>query len=54
VQDLLTGRRSTRASSTIPTLTWADVGVIGWFVDGAAIVNQTLLAKASYGPYRAR
>jgi len=34
-----------------PTLTWADVGVIGWLVDGAAIVNQTMLAKASYGPY---
>ncbi|MGE5499681.1 MAG: 1,2-phenylacetyl-CoA epoxidase subunit PaaA [Syntrophothermus sp.] len=34
-----------------PTLTWADVGVIGWFVDGAAIVNQTMLAKCSYGPY---
>ena len=44
-------RRSTRASSTIPTLSWADMGVIGWFVDGAAIVNQTVLAKASYGPY---
>ena len=34
-----------------PTLSWADMGVIGWFVDGAAIVNQTMLAKASYGPY---
>jgi ring-1,2-phenylacetyl-CoA epoxidase subunit PaaA len=34
-----------------PTLTWADIGVIGWFVDGAAIVNQTMLARASYGPY---
>jgi ring-1,2-phenylacetyl-CoA epoxidase subunit PaaA len=34
-----------------PTLAWADIGVIGWFVDGAAIVNQTMLAKASYGPY---
>ena len=34
-----------------PTLTWADIGCIGWFVDGAAIVNQTMLAKASYGPY---
>ncbi|MCL4214050.1 MAG: 1,2-phenylacetyl-CoA epoxidase subunit A [Gemmatimonadales bacterium] len=34
-----------------PTLSWADMGVIGWFVDGAAIVNQTVLAKASYGPY---
>jgi len=34
-----------------PTLTWADMGVIGWLVDGAAIVNQTMLARASYGPY---
>ncbi|MGE0555468.1 MAG: 1,2-phenylacetyl-CoA epoxidase subunit PaaA [Gemmatimonadales bacterium] len=34
-----------------PSLAWADIGVIGWLVDGAAIVNQTMLAKASYGPY---
>ena len=34
-----------------PTLSWADVGTIGWLVDGAAIVNQTVLAKTSYGPY---
>ncbi|MSR02489.1 MAG: 1,2-phenylacetyl-CoA epoxidase subunit A [Gemmatimonadetes bacterium] len=34
-----------------PTLQWADMGVIGWLVDGAAIVNQTMLAHASYGPY---
>jgi ring-1,2-phenylacetyl-CoA epoxidase subunit PaaA len=34
-----------------PTLSWADIGVIGWLVDGAAIVNQTMLAKCSYGPY---
>lgn len=34
-----------------PTLSWADIGIIGWLVDGAAIVNQTMLAKASYGPY---
>lgn len=34
-----------------PTLTWADIGAIGWLVDGAAIVNQTALAKCSYGPY---
>jgi ring-1,2-phenylacetyl-CoA epoxidase subunit PaaA len=34
-----------------PTLTWADIGMIGWLVDGAAIVNQTALAKCSYGPY---
>ena len=34
-----------------PSLTWADMGAIGWLVDGAAIVNQTMLAKCSYGPY---
>ncbi|HNR19583.1 MAG TPA: 1,2-phenylacetyl-CoA epoxidase subunit A [Bacteroidia bacterium] len=34
-----------------PTLNWADMGAIGWLVDGAAIVNQTALAKCSYGPY---
>ena len=33
------------------TLSWADMGAIGWLVDGAAIVNQTALAKCSYGPY---
>ncbi len=34
-----------------PTLSWADMGMIGWLVDGAAIINQTTLAKCSYGPY---
>lgn len=34
-----------------PTLTWADIGAIGWLVDGAAIMNQTALARGSYGPY---
>ena len=34
-----------------PTLTWADVGVIGWLVDGAAIMNQIPLCRCSYGPY---
>lgn len=34
-----------------PTLSWADIGVIGWLVDGAAIVNQVALCRASYGPY---
>ncbi|MGQ0623664.1 MAG: 1,2-phenylacetyl-CoA epoxidase subunit PaaA [Sporichthyaceae bacterium] len=44
----------TQKYSTIfnyPTLTWADVGVIGWLVDGAAIVNQVPLCRCSYGPY---
>ncbi len=34
-----------------PTLSWADIGAIGWLVDGAAIMNQTALARGSYGPY---
>lgn len=34
-----------------PTLTWADIGMIGWLVDGAAIVNQVSLQRTSYGPY---
>src|SRR5207248_6723500 len=34
-----------------PTLTWADVGVIGWLVDGAAIMNQIPICRCSYGPY---
>jgi ring-1,2-phenylacetyl-CoA epoxidase subunit PaaA len=34
-----------------PTLTWADIGAIGWLVDGAAIMNQVPLCRASYGPY---
>jgi len=34
-----------------PTLTWADIGAIGWLVDGAAIMNQVMLCRTSYGPY---
>ncbi|AEN73177.1 1,2-phenylacetyl-CoA epoxidase subunit PaaA [Rhodothermus marinus] len=51
IRDLLEGRAKYSNIFNYPTLTWADVGVIGWFVDGAAIVNQTMLAKSSYGPY---
>ena len=51
VEQLLAGKAKYSSIFNYPTLTWADVGVIGWFVDGAAIVNQTMLAKASYGPY---
>jgi ring-1,2-phenylacetyl-CoA epoxidase subunit PaaA len=50
-QDLLSGKAKYSSIFNYPTLTWADIGVIGWFVDGAAIVNQTMLAKCSYGPY---
>jgi ring-1,2-phenylacetyl-CoA epoxidase subunit PaaA len=34
-----------------PTLTWADIGAVGWLVDGAAIMNQVMLQRTSYGPY---
>jgi ring-1,2-phenylacetyl-CoA epoxidase subunit PaaA len=51
VQQLLDGTAKYSSIFNYPTLTWADMGAIGWLVDGAAIVNQTMLAKASYGPY---
>lgn len=50
-RQLLEGEAKYSHIFNYPTLTWADIGVIGWFVDGAAIVNQTMLAKGSYGPY---
>ncbi len=51
IQQLLDGTAKYSSIFNYPTLSWADMGVIGWFVDGAAIVNQTMLAKCSYGPY---
>ena len=48
---LLDGTAKYSSIFNYPTLSWADMGVIGWLVDGAAIVNQTILAKTSYGPY---
>ena len=51
LDDLHAGKAKYSSIFNYPTLNWADIGVIGWFVDGAAIVNQTVLAKASYGPY---
>ncbi len=51
IQQLLDGKAKYSSIFNYPTLTWADMGVIGWLVDGAAIVNQTMLAKCSYGPY---
>ncbi|WP_237385752.1 1,2-phenylacetyl-CoA epoxidase subunit PaaA [Xenorhabdus sp. Sc-CR9] len=50
-QRLLDGKMKYSSIFNYPTLTWADVGVIGWLVDGAAIVNQVALCRASYGPY---
>src|SRR5512143_3737131 len=51
VDAMLAGKAKYSSIFNYPTLTWADIGVIGWLVDGAAIVNQTMLAKTSYGPY---
>ena len=51
VEQLLAGTAKYSSIFNYPTLTWADVGAIGWLVDGAAIINQTTLAKTSYGPY---
>src|ERR671926_1649656 len=51
IDQLLSGQAKYSSIFNYPTLTWADIGAIGWLVDGAAIVNQTMLAKASYGPY---
>jgi ring-1,2-phenylacetyl-CoA epoxidase subunit PaaA len=51
VDQLLAGTAKYSSIFNYPTLSWADIGAIGWLVDGAAIVNQTMLAKASYGPY---
>src|SRR6478752_7209115 len=50
-QRLIEGRQKYSSIFNYPTLTYADVGVIGWFVDGAAICNQVPLCRSSYGPY---
>lgn len=51
VQALHEGRAKYASIFNYPSLTWADVGAIGWLVDGAAIVNQITLQRTSYGPY---
>lgn len=51
VEMLLTGAAKYSNIFNYPTLNWADIGTIGWLVDGAAIMNQTMLARCSYGPY---
>jgi ring-1,2-phenylacetyl-CoA epoxidase subunit PaaA len=48
---LHTGRQKYSSIFNYPTPTWADVGAIGWLVDGAAIVNQVPICRCSYGPY---
>ncbi|MGJ8687991.1 MAG: 1,2-phenylacetyl-CoA epoxidase subunit PaaA [Gammaproteobacteria bacterium] len=51
VQALHDGKAKYASIFNYPSLTWADVGAIGWLVDGAAIVNQITLQRTSYGPY---
>ena len=51
VEMLQTGRQKYSSIFNYPALAWADVGAIGWLVDGAAITNQLALTKTSYGPY---
>jgi ring-1,2-phenylacetyl-CoA epoxidase subunit PaaA len=51
VADLLSGKSKYSSIFNYPTLTWADIGAIGWLVDGAAIMNQIPLCRCSYGPY---
>ena len=48
---LLSGKARYSSIFNYPTLTWADIGAIGWLVDGAAIMNQVPLQRCSYGPY---
>ncbi|MFT3909447.1 MAG: 1,2-phenylacetyl-CoA epoxidase subunit A [Ferruginibacter sp.] len=51
IDDLLSGKAKYSSIFNYPTLTWADMGAIGWLVDGAAILNQVMLCRTSYGPY---
>jgi len=51
INDLHSGKAKYSSIFNYPTLTWADIGAIGWLVDGAAILNQVMLTRTSYGPY---
>lgn len=51
INDLHSGRAKYSSIFNYPTLSWADMGAIGWLVDGAAIMNQVMLTRTSYGPY---
>ena len=51
INDLHEGRAKYSSIFNYPTLSWADIGAIGWLVDGAAILNQVMLCRSSYGPY---
>lgn len=50
-EELLSGKAKYSSIFNYPTMTWADIGAIGWLVDGAAIMNQIPLCRCSYGPY---
>ena len=50
-EQLLSGRMKYSSIFNYPTLNWADIGAVGWLVDGAAIMNQVPLQRTSYGPY---
>ena len=51
INDLHSGKAKYSSIFNYPTLSWADMGAIGWLVDGAAIMNQVMLCRTSYGPY---
>jgi ring-1,2-phenylacetyl-CoA epoxidase subunit PaaA len=51
INDLHSGKAKYSSIFNYPTITWADMGAIGWLVDGAAIMNQVMLTRTSYGPY---
>ncbi len=51
IADLHSGKAKYSSIFNYPTLSWADMGAIGWLVDGAAIMNQVMLTRTSYGPY---
>ena len=51
VDQLLAGKAKYSSIFNYPTLSWADIGIIGWLVDGAAIMNQIPLCRCSFGPY---
>lgn len=51
INDLHSGKAKYSSIFNYPTISWADMGAIGWLVDGAAILNQVMLCRTSYGPY---
>ena len=52
IADLHSGKAKYSSIFNYPSLTWADMGAIGWLVDGAAILNQVMLCRTSYGPLK--